>query len=123
MNHPAITSHNFYESVCRYVRWIDFIQSKRLGSTGSSKPIFVYSILFACTIALITSIGINDWTFESLKQNPSFGPSAETLIIMGAKHSDLIVNDLQIWRLFTPMFLRELYYIICLLLSFIEKDY
>ena len=27
---------------------------------------------------------------------------------MGAKHSSLIVNNYQIWRLFTPMFLREL---------------
>ena len=91
-------------SLHRYVRWIDFVQSKR---RGSNRPIFVYSMLLACTIALIVSMGINGWSFETLTLNPSFGPSAETLIIMGAKHSDLIVNDFQIWRLFTPMFLRK----------------
>ena len=86
------------------MRWIDFVQSKR---HISNQPIFIYSILFACTLTLITSIGINGWTFEPMSVNPSFGPSAETLIIMGAKHSSLIVNDYEIWRLFTPMFLRE----------------
>ena len=69
----------------------------------------MYSILFACTITLIASIGINGWTFEAMSLNPSFGPSAETLLIMGAKHSGLIVNEYQIWRLFTPMFLREFF--------------
>ena len=81
------------------------MQSKR---RGSNQPIFVYSMLIACTIALIMSMGINGWSFETLTLNPSLGPSAETLIIMGAKYSDLIVNDFQIWRLFTPMFLRKL---------------
>lgn len=88
----------------RYIRWIDYVQSKR---RGSNHPIFVYSILFACTVTLIASIGINGWTFESFSLNPSFGPSAETLVIMGAKESSLIVNDYQIWRLVTPMFLRK----------------
>ena len=87
-----------------YVRWIDYIQGKR---KGTNQPIFVYSILFACTITLMVSIAINDWKFESMTLNPSFGPSAETLIIMGAKHSGLIVNGHEIWRLFTPMFLRK----------------
>ncbi len=88
----------------RYIRWIDYVQSKR---RGSNRPVFVYSILFACTVTLIASIGINGWKFESFSLNPSFGPSAETLVVMGAKESSLIVNDYQIWRLVTPMFLRK----------------
>lgn len=34
------------------------------------------------------------------------GPSSKTLIALGAKYSDLIVNENEIWRLITPMFLH-----------------
>jgi hypothetical protein len=56
---------------------------------------------------LIISIGLNGWTFESMTRNPSIGPSAEVLVQMGAKQSDLIVNSYHVWRLIAPMILRK----------------
>ncbi len=97
------TTFGFHSSY-RYVRWCDFVESKN-GATN--RPYFAYGVLFICTISLIISIWINDWAFESMSINPSFGPSAETLLRMGAKDSNLIVNSYQVWRLFTPMFLRK----------------
>lgn len=75
---------------------------------GSNRPFFAYGILFICLCTLIISIGLNGWAFEPASTNPSFGPSAEVLLKMGAKQSHLIVNSYQLWRLFSPMILRKL---------------
>lgn len=53
------------------------------------------------------SIGLNGWVLEPASINPSFGPSAEVLVKMGAKESQLIVNSSEVWRLFSPMVLRK----------------
>lgn len=53
------------------------------------------------------SIGLNGWVLEAASSNPSFGPSAEVLLKMGAKQSQLIVNSFEVWRLFSPMILRK----------------
>lgn len=42
-----------------------------------------------------------------MTRNPSIGPSAEVLVQMGAKQSDLIVNSYHVWRLVAPMILRK----------------
>jgi membrane associated rhomboid family serine protease len=83
--------------------WSDFEASK---SSGINRPFFTYFILIVCTAALITSIGMNGWVVEELKVNPMIGPSAQTLIDMGAKKSNLIVNENQAWRLVSPMVLH-----------------
>ena len=88
-----------------YQRWSDYVNST---ANLSNIPIFAYSILIICTISLIVSIGLNGWEFESFSRNPSFGPSQSVLLKMGAKHSGLIVNSFEVWRLVTPMFLRKL---------------
>ena len=89
----------------RYLPWKEFVAEKK-GAT-SNIPIFTYTILFLCSLLLLVSFALNNWTFESVSINPSLGPSPETLIRLGAKDSTRIVNEYEIWRLFTPMLLRE----------------
>eukprot|EP00542_Grammatophora_oceanica_P017669 CAMPEP_0194034180 /NCGR_PEP_ID=MMETSP0009_2-20130614/6582_1 /TAXON_ID=210454 /ORGANISM="Grammatophora oceanica, Strain CCMP 410" /LENGTH=332 /DNA_ID=CAMNT_0038674975 /DNA_START=49 /DNA_END=1047 /DNA_ORIENTATION=+ len=48
---------------------------------------------------LIASIALNGWKVEQLDANPMIGPSAQTLIRMGAKDSSLIVHENESWRL------------------------
>jgi len=55
---------------------------------------------------MIASIAVNDWSFEPLDQNPMIGPSAETLLKMGAKDSYLIVNENESWRLLSSTVLH-----------------
>ncbi|EED94376.1 predicted protein, partial [Thalassiosira pseudonana CCMP1335] len=49
---------------------------------------------------------LNGWKVEPLSVNPMIGPSAETLIKMGAKQTSLIVNQGEWYRLFSPMVLH-----------------
>lgn len=79
-----------------YLSWADFNESKK---RGINRPFFTYFLLFTCTVILIASIALNGWTVEPLDANPMIGPSAQTLIRMGAKESDLIVNHNEAWRL------------------------
>ena len=98
---------NLHFSTCsyeRYLCWSDFIECKQ---NGTRRPFFAYSILVICTLTLIISIGLNGWAFESFSTNPSLGPSPQVLMQMGAKQTDLIVNSYEIWRIFSPMILRE----------------
>ena len=55
---------------------------------------------------MFTSIYLNDWAFEPLSINPMIGPSAETLLRLGAKDSYLIVVQSEIYRLASPMVLH-----------------
>lgn len=71
-----------------------------------NRPFFTYFLLVTCTIALIVSIGLNGWKVEPLDVNPMIGPSAETLIRMGAKDSYLIVYENQVWRLLSSTILH-----------------
>jgi membrane associated rhomboid family serine protease len=86
-----------------YLSWQDF-EKKR--SKGTNRPFFTYFILLFCTIMLIASIGVNGWKVESMSVNPMVGPSADTLLKLGAKQSSLIVNEGQWYRLFSPMVLH-----------------
>ena len=88
----------------RYLPWKEFIVEKK---GQHNMPLFTYTILFLCTLLLLISFALNGWTFAPLSINPSLGPSPEILIRLGAKDSMLIVNEYEIWRLFTPMFLRK----------------
>jgi len=86
-----------------YKPWLEFAQQKK---TGYNRPFLTYFIITSTTISFIASIGLNEWTIAPLKINPMIGPSAETLIRMGAKDSDLIVNHYQWWRLLATTFLH-----------------
>lgn len=59
-----------------------------------------------CLILLFWEFGLNDWEAESLTENPSYGPSVETLIEAGAKRTDLIVDNGDWWRMIS----REFFY-------------
>ena len=77
-----------------------------------------------CTILLIASIALNGWKVEPLAINPMIGPSAETLIRMGAKDSNLIVNEGEAWRLFSATVLHAgliHYFVNMLALWFVGK--
>lgn len=86
-----------------YQSWADFDESKK---TGSNRPYFTYFLLVVCTIVMFASIAVNDWSVEPIDENPLIGPSAETLILMGAKESYLIVEQREGWRLITSSFLH-----------------
>jgi membrane associated rhomboid family serine protease len=86
-----------------YLSWSDFESIK---DRGFNQPFFTYIVMFVCTGCLVLSIGVNDWKIEPLTENPMIGPSAQTLIDVGAKKTSLIVNDGEWYRLFSPMFLH-----------------
>mmetsp|Transcript_10271 Transcript_10271/g.11796 ORF Transcript_10271/g.11796 Transcript_10271/m.11796 type:complete len:598 (+) Transcript_10271:147-1940(+) len=102
-----------------YLSWADFDASKK---KGVNRPFFTYFILFTCTITLIVSIALNGWQVEQLDVNPMIGPSADTLILMGAKDSSLIVAENEVWRLLSSAILHAglVHYVVnCIALWFI----
>ena len=71
---------------------------------------------------MIVSIALNGWKVEQMDVNPMIGPSADTLILMGAKDSYLIVSEKEIWRLLSSAILHAglvHYFINCLALWFV----
>ena len=67
---------------------------------------------------------MNGWVVEPLEVNPMIGPSAQTLIRMGAKDSYLIVNENEAWRLLSSAVLHAglvHYFINTLALWFVGK--
>ena len=86
-----------------YLSWKDF-QTAR--DNGWNQPFFTYFLLIACTAVLVLSYWLNGWVVEPLSVNPMIGPSAETLLKMGAKQTSLIVNQGEVYRLFSPMVLH-----------------
>mmetsp|Transcript_6455 Transcript_6455/g.9308 ORF Transcript_6455/g.9308 Transcript_6455/m.9308 type:complete len:336 (-) Transcript_6455:98-1105(-) len=55
---------------------------------------------------LVVSIGMNGWAVEPMSINPTIGPSGKTLLNLGAKQTNLIVNGGEWFRLFSPMVLH-----------------
>ncbi|KAL7557480.1 hypothetical protein ACA910_019328 [Epithemia clementina (nom. ined.)] len=86
-----------------YQSWADFDENKK---KGYNRPFFTYFLLFVCSVILVASIAVNDWKVEPLDVNPMIGPSAETLIIMGAKDTTLIIDDNEGWRLISSAVLH-----------------
>lgn len=95
--------HTPQSTLQRYLSWTDFDSNKK---RGRNRPFFVYTICTICTLVMIASIAVNEWSFEPLDQNPMIGPSAETLLRMGAKDSYLIVNENEAWRLLSSTVLH-----------------
>ena len=86
-----------------YMSWAEYDESKK---TGLNRPYFTYLLLFVCTGVLIASIAVNGWKVEPIAENPMIGPSADTLILMGAKDTALIVNENEGWRLLSSAVLH-----------------
>jgi len=86
-----------------YLSWQDYDQARKI---GVNRPFFTYGIMAICTIMMFTSIGVNGWKFEALSVNPMIGPSAETLLKMGAKQTSLIVDEGEWFRIFSPIVLH-----------------
>lgn len=81
-----------------YLTWADFEDEKK---EKRRRPYFTFFIVSICTAMMLTSFLVNDWKVEPLSVNPMIGPSAETLVTLGAKDSYLIVVEKQSWRLVT----------------------
>jgi len=86
-----------------YLSWVDFEITRK---EGFNRPFFTYFLLLVCTVMVIVSIGTNGWTIEPLTVNPMIGPSADTLLRLGAKDTQLIVLHSQWYRIFVPMVLH-----------------
>ena len=97
-----------------YLSWQDFEDAK---DTGFNQPFFTYFTMAICTVCLIVSFGLNNWTIDSVTNNPMIGPKASVLILMGAKYTPKIVNENQWFRIFTAMFLHAgiIHYIVNML--------
>mmetsp|Transcript_15104 Transcript_15104/g.32404 ORF Transcript_15104/g.32404 Transcript_15104/m.32404 type:complete len:810 (+) Transcript_15104:428-2857(+) len=87
-----------------YLSWKDFDSAHDKGL--HSRPYFTYGVMVLSTIMMFVILGVNGWKFEPLTINPLIGPSSETLIACGARDTNLIVNEGQWFRLFTPMVLH-----------------
>jgi len=86
-----------------YHAWSDFVEKRK---QGYNRPFFTYILLIICTGSLLTSIALNGWSIEPISTNPMIGPSADTLVRMGAKETYLIVHQNEIWRVLSPMILH-----------------
>ncbi|KAL7565725.1 hypothetical protein ACA910_005419 [Epithemia clementina (nom. ined.)] len=87
-----------------YCSWSDFeaAQSRR-----NQRQLYVtYTLMAICTVMLLVEFGVNGWSVEPLSVNPLIGPSADTLIRLGALDTGKIVNDGQWFRLLTPVLLH-----------------
>ena len=68
-------------------------------------PLLLLLTELAYIATYLTSMGLNDWTFESLKLNPMAGGSAATMRKLGAVDYDRVVNNHQWWRVLAAPFL------------------
>ena len=104
-----------------YLAWKDFDEARL---KGLNRPWFTYAFVFVCSIMLVVEFGVNDWKVEPLDVNPMIGPSAETLIKVGARDTELIVENGEWFRIFSPLILHAgiIHYLINMLaLWFIGK--
>ena len=86
------------------ISWSTF--TKRHSHNDHSRTYFVYLMHFLSVIFMILAIGVNDWSIEPLHINPLIGPSAESLLKLGALNSDLVMEDDEWYRLITPLVLH-----------------
>jgi membrane associated rhomboid family serine protease len=86
-----------------YLSWTDFDDARL---QALHRPWFTYFIILLCTIMLIVSFAVNDWKIEPLSVNNMIGPSKDTLIKIGARDTDLIINEHQWYRIVSPLILH-----------------
>jgi membrane associated rhomboid family serine protease len=88
------------------VQNLDFVKEEFIDPTvNDRKPFAFYGLLAVNVSIFVLQMYIADWKFQSIGQNPAFGPSLASLKGSGAKDTYLIQEG-QIWRLFSPMFLH-----------------
>ena len=85
-----------------YLAWADFNEEHK---RGKKQIWFVYSVIILCSIMMLVEFGVNGWNAEPLNVNPLIGPSAETLIKVGARDTNRI-QDGQWFRIFSPIILH-----------------
>lgn len=124
----SLAFHPSYRApFCLLNRW-NQKKAKSVHEPTVYRPYFIIIISIVNVILLAASIGVNDgttrrlkgmrWTacsssshdagIESLSRNPLIGPSAETLLDLGAKYSPYMTSADGAWRFITPMFLYRL---------------
>lgn len=89
--------------VNRYKAWFEFVDEK---NTGTNRPFFTIFTLCVCTAFMFATFAINQWQIEDFSVNPMIGPSAQTLLLLGAKDSPSIVQEKEVWRLISAMVLH-----------------
>ena len=87
-----------------YLSWQDFDATRNKGA--SNRPWFTYFVILLCTIMLIVEFGLNGWKVEPMTVNPMIGPSIEAMVDAGARDTQLIVEEGQWFRIFSPLFLH-----------------
>jgi membrane associated rhomboid family serine protease len=85
------------------------------------KPLFIYTVVIICTLVMLYEVYVNNqlktdtdpceikiwqFCFEPISKNLFLGPSAETLLMLGAKTGNTVVVQGQYHRMFTCMFLH-----------------
>jgi len=89
-----------------YLSWIDFDRMYNQNLVYRKVPYFTYLLVMVSTIMMIVSFWLNEWKFAPTNINPMFGPSAETLLRLGALESSRIVEDNEYYRLVAPIVLH-----------------
>ena len=99
-----------------YLTWGDYEIAK---NKGYNRPFFTYFVVSMCTAMMFAAWFVNGWEFEPISVNPMIGPSADTLLRLGAKDSYSIVHEQEIWRLVSPMVLHAglIHYILNMFVS------
>jgi len=70
-------------------------------------PVFITKVLVLINIAFFIQVMYRaKWKFEPFSVNPSYGPSLNVLLDMGAKETQLMLQG-EWWRFLTPMFLHS----------------
>ena len=87
-----------------YLAWSDFDEAQTKGL--HNKPWFNIVLIVVCTIMMVVEFYFNDWKIEPLDENPLIGPSAETLVDLGALDTPKIVDEGEWWRLISPVVLH-----------------
>lgn len=83
---------------------------QQFGLDHKVKPFFIYFVILICSVVMVIELFVNreregDF-FDDFQVNPLFGPSLDTLIFLGAKRTDLIVDEGDWWRLLIPIILH-----------------
>ncbi len=89
-----------------YKSWRTFEDGETEALSTIWSPSFTFILMISLTAVYICEMWMNGWYIEPLATNPMIGVSSSSLVAMGARESDLIVNSHEYWRLITSNFLH-----------------
>ncbi|GBG31991.1 RHOMBOID-like protein 4 [Hondaea fermentalgiana] len=78
-------------------------EPKSMFKTG--RPLVCMTLFLCCSVMLVIEFAVNNWELESFSTNPTIGVSVSTLLELGAKRADLILEG-DWYRLIAPIFLH-----------------